>query len=235
MKQALTTFAILIGSLFAPVAASAAPLICNGPSGLVYALASSCATANVGVFPGFTVGNCLVIQADFSLGGGACGGGGGPTLAGTQTWTGVNTYTNTAGGLSVGTSGVDGPRIQIQSGSGGFNVPNFLGANSTHNCAGVNGDFLYFGDALGGGDVFTISSANAVGFCNNPVKFSHTVTLSGSPALVDASNNSASMQLGQSGAPSGACVSGSIYTRSDGTVGAAEYICYGSVWHASAT
>lgn len=100
MKHTLSVFALIIGSLFAPVAVSAAPLVCNGPAGLTYALASSCAAANVGVFPGFTVGNCLVVLTDFSFGGGACGGGGGSplgTFASFQTGSTSGTTTISAG------------------------------------------------------------------------------------------------------------------------------------------
>jgi hypothetical protein len=53
---------------------------------------------------------------------------------------------------------------------------------------------------------------------------SHTLTL-----------GTATISLGNTGAPSDPCVNGSIYTRSDGTVGASHYDCYGAVWHASAT
>ncbi len=103
MKSAITTAALILGSLFAPVAVAAAPLVCSGPTGLVYVLSASCAASNVGVFPGFTVGNCLVVQSDFSLGGGACGGGGG---------------SNFPTGITTGVPGVDGPFAIVSSSSG---------------------------------------------------------------------------------------------------------------------
>src|ERR1700678_4164341 len=76
MKHALSGFALIIGSLFAPVAVQAAPFVCSGPSGLVYVLAVSCAQANVGVFPATSSGQCLVVQADLSIGFASCGGSG---------------------------------------------------------------------------------------------------------------------------------------------------------------
>ena len=78
MKHFIPAFALLISSLFAPVAASAAvaPFVCNGPSGLVYILQLSCVQSNVGVFPAANVGQCLVVQNDLSLGFAACVGSG---------------------------------------------------------------------------------------------------------------------------------------------------------------
>lgn len=99
------------------------------------------------------------------------GGGGGPTLAANQTWTGVNSYTNVAGGLAFGTALTNQIDMTFQSGSNGFGILNKLGVNSTRNCGSVGGfgyygDFLDFYDTAGGGDAFTINNANNVGFCD---------------------------------------------------------------------
>jgi hypothetical protein len=165
LLASLTSSALLIGSLFAPVAVSAAPLICNGPGGLVFALADSCAAANVGVFPGFTIGQCLVIQADLSLAGGTCGGGGGgPTLAGNNTWTGQNTFNNAAG-VTIGTSNVGQmPEISLGQVAGNNNFT-LIGTNHSDVCSGVPGDFLDIGSVgFGGGPLMTMNM-NAIGFC----------------------------------------------------------------------
>jgi hypothetical protein len=81
MKHLIPTFALLIGSLFAPVAVSAqTPIVCSGPSGLVYTISPGqfpyspvqCSDENVGNFPAATSGQCLVVNAYLALVFGAC-------------------------------------------------------------------------------------------------------------------------------------------------------------------
>lgn len=107
MKHLISVLILVSGMMVAPVQASAAPLVCSSANGLVYVLAASCAAANVDVMPGFTVGNCLVVQADFSLGGGACGGGGG---------------SNFPTGITTGVPATDGPLAVVQGSTGFFTL-----------------------------------------------------------------------------------------------------------------
>lgn len=279
MKSFCASLALLAGMFSCsggPV--SAAPLVCSGPTGLVYVLAASCAESNVGVFPGFTVGNCLVVQSDFSLGGGTCGGGGaviptpsatgqlisttngstfsllnvgatgqvltvaggvpawaspapgGASLSANQTFTGANTFSNSAG-ISVGPAGdIDVPTV-IKWGSANAGAIS-LGSDTTKTCAGIPGFSLALVDA--GGAALT-SSDGGTGVCSN-LFVNGVISMTGGHRLINfgATDGSApTLQLGMAGAPAGACNSGSIYTRSDGTTGASVYNCMTSAWVAA--
>jgi hypothetical protein len=131
--------------LFAPIKAQSAPLICSGPTGLVYVLAASCTAASLGVLPGFTVGNCLVVQSDFSLGGGACGGGGG---------------SNFPTGITTGVPGIDGPFAVVASLGGPVTF-------STSSTTGVGpyffGNDLLITDSVNG-PIVVIDNAGDAGF-----------------------------------------------------------------------
>lgn len=233
MKHLLPAFALLISSLFAPVAVSAAPLVCSGPTGLVYILAVSCAAANVGGFPGFTVGNCLVVQADFSLGGGACGGGGG---------------SNFPTGIMTGIPGADGPFAVVSSLGG----PVSFTTNSVITVSPLNvpGSDLLITDSTNGAilavDSFGNIGLGVAGISSGNINTWGTVTggqvisrgqasggVTSAPGYVDSGSSGASMQLGQSGAPSGLCIPGSLYTQFDGTLATTLYVCGpDTAWHA---
>jgi hypothetical protein len=217
----------------------------------VYVLAASCQAVNVGVFPGFTAGQCLVVQSDFSLGGGACGGGAGnPTLAGNNTWTGINSFTNAAG-TNLGVNGVDAScKANVGQGSNGnFNYTCF-GADSTISCS-VAGTTITADDLVIGNGTFNqymcVDNAQNVMFPGIVYIGSLTVggfTSGGSlTAIGNVTGNAfvsnrvggtaAIMVLGVPGAPSGVCPSGSIFMRSDGGAGTTFYTCVASAWVAN--
>ncbi len=154
----------------------------------------------------------------------------GASLSANQTFTGINAFSNTAG-VSFGPGGsVDVPTA-IKWGSANVGVIT-LGSDTTQVCGGVLGFSLALVDV--GGAALT-SSDGGTGICSN---LSVGGAISEGGQTLNFGGPSAAggtLLVGQSGAPSDPCVSGSIYTRSDGSVGAALYVCYGAVWHASAT
>lgn len=226
MKHWLPTFALLISSLFAPVAVSAQPLVCNGPSGLVYVTVSSCATGNVGTFGGAPVGDCLVVDSLLELTFGACGGGGGGS--------------NFPTGITTGIPGSNGPFAIVASAGGPVG---FTTNNTTCLPAGnqVFGADLCINDNVNG-FIFGIDSSGDVGIgsaTGGPASFiTNGGTFTGgnfistvSPGYTDGTAGGASMRLGQAGAPTGTCASGSIYTRNDGTtLATTRYTCVSSGW-----
>lgn len=273
MKNLILTLSLIAGMLIAPGAASAAPLVCSGSSGLVYVLATSCTAASLGVFPGFTVGNCLVVQSDFSLGGGACGGGGGGVTSVTSANPLFLTVSPTTGDVVVGLptdvrtcDGVAGSEFALLMPTNfGVHPGMTFNGNQVAFCGGALLSQNGFASASFGPADSTITTQqyaiNSVGASLTAIGSSATDTVSGvdcqnyeidinnnSPAFcisnglkagfassVSIGGTSATIILGQTGAPSGACVSGSLYTRSDGGVGSTLYACEASAWVAAGT
>ncbi len=165
------------------------------------------------------------------------GGGGGPSLAADQTWTGINTYTNAAGGIVLGTSHTNQhPEILFGS-AGAPSGFSYIGSGDGSNNTTVRtivGNVLELGygyTVFGGGfaPTMTLDSSGNVGI--QQTLHAGQVTSS----MYNDAASGASMSLGQTGAPSGACASGSIYTRADGTPGATFYACESTVWVAATT
>ena len=204
--------------------------------------------------PGIVAGQCFAASSDTTpvVVPVACGGGGGgPTLAGNNVWTGVNAFTNTAGTQfgALNTPNANQPtQVLIAAGAGinGAGAGNFttIGADSTVNCGGAftanNGDALVLNNSISG-PILTVDLNSTTTFCNSmnvigPITTSGGLIASGNvlaQGVVDTLGGNATFLMGRTGAPSGACISGSIYTRSDGTTGASVYNCLSSAWVAA--
>jgi hypothetical protein len=168
MRHLLSCFALIGAGLIAPVAVQAAPLICNGPSGLVYVLQTSCAAANVGVFPGFTVGDCLVVQADLSFGDGTCGGGGGgPTLAGNNVFTGMNTFNNATLPITLGTSGTPGTFLEWGMAPTVGGTFASLGSSLSTTVAGITGSAMLITNVHNGNPLLALDRQGRLGIGAN--------------------------------------------------------------------
>ena len=66
----------------------------------------------------------------------------------------------------------------------------------------------------------------------------NTQTIQGNLTFLNAIKmgaSAATLQFGVTGAPSGTCVSGSLYVRADGGSGTTVYACYSTAWHAATT
>jgi hypothetical protein len=138
-------------------------------------------------------------------------------------------YVTTSGGafyVSGATSGIDVPQGLIITGKS--SSPLTLGTDSTKTCAGVNGGGMALGSEAGG--IFMTQHLSSVGFCADL-----TAPSLNSQNGAQIGNTGATIILGQTGVPSGACVSGSIYTRSEGGAGSTLYGCYSATWHAATT
>ena len=85
---------------------------------------------------------------------------GGPTLVATQTWTGINTFSNAVS--NFGTNGTD-TKINIGTSTGTI----YIGSDATKTCAGITGDAFVINDpGLGGSSILTSNdSINALGIC----------------------------------------------------------------------
>jgi hypothetical protein len=256
MKRLLVSLVLASAVLAAPAYAAVTPSCTYGGSGITQATNGAIviisAVDNTCIFTPLAVGSSgqvLTSNGANTLPSFAAGGGG-PTLAGTNNWTGTNNY---------GAAGVNnGSLINIKSGvSGGGDVLN-IGADKTQTCLGSTGNLLAVNDSFANGPFMLVDAglddvafcatiltfqirnsgayadgANSVGTSGQVLSSTGSATAWVSPPVSSA--NSATALLGQTGAPAGACVNGSIYTRSDGTVGASHYDCYGLTWHAAAT
>ncbi len=260
MKNLILILILVGGCLISPVRSNAAPLICaatlnDNTSVLVPVLGTSCSAAFVakktGSVPGLTNGQCLqVISGDIGLG--SCGTSGAATLAGDNAFTGNNTF---------GNSGTYSAPIKVLGGFAGTGKSGFgfytLGSSATDSCSGIVGQYVDLVVDIGGaynGPAMTIDHSGFVGLCKNlflggnllssngsisaaSLNSSGGILLSNSGTYADytGGGGAATMSLGQTGAPSGACVSGSIYTRNDGSVGSTFYACESSLWVAATT
>jgi hypothetical protein len=203
--------------------------------------------------PGVVAGQCFKASNDTTpvVVPTACGGGG-PTLAGNNTWTGVNSFTNAAG-TNLGVNGVDAScKANVGQGSNGNFDYTCFGADSTISCS-VAGTTITADELVIGNGTFSqymcVDNAQNVMFPG--IVYIGSLTVGGFTsagpltAIGDVTGNlfrsnrvggtAAIMVLGVPGAPSGACANGSIYTRSDGGAGSTFYGCYGSAWHAATT
>jgi hypothetical protein len=189
------------------------------------------------VVTGATIGQCLTANP------------GGYIMA--LPCTGGPSSSNFPNGITTGVSGTAGPFAIVGTHSGtvtlsstAVDVPNL--------CVEVpnaNFDALVIRNNHSGEDIVcidsngTLSTATDInapygqveGFFVIGGNSSGTGTGFGSGGYQDGSGagDGAIMQLGRTGAPTGACTSGSIYTRSDGTTGASVYNCMTSAWVAA--
>lgn len=151
----------------------------------------------------------------------AAGGGGGPTLGGDNAWTGTSTF------ASAGTTPPYNPPIVVTADGGTEGVLKYSASGGPVTIGpNVGGAACFAGPVTGG--LLSVAQAGVPAlaldiFGNFQVCGAVYSGPSGAPIL-----------LGNTGAPSGACTNGSMYTRADGSVGAALYVCYGATWHASA-
>jgi hypothetical protein len=128
----------------------------------------------------------------------------------------------------LGTYGVDNPTGVIIYGTG---LDNFtqIGTNSTVSCGGIAGGGLLIADAGGSFPLITAdpqAPAGHLGICA-PLTVGAAVTAT---SYTDSTIN-ATMSLGQAAPPSGACISGSIYTNAAGTtLATTRYTCVATVW-----
>jgi hypothetical protein len=157
-------------------------------------------------------------------------------------------------GITTGVPGSDGPFATVASAGGpvGFTT-NIL---ATCGAGGATANDLLISDSGNGhivcldnaGNLEILGQFDANGGINSfggpivsdtgvraPVFFQTSPGFSSFGGYTDTSGSMATMQLGQTGAPSGACNSGSIYTRNDGGAGTTLYGCYSSTWHAATT
>jgi hypothetical protein len=195
-----------------------------------------------------TTNQCLLSNGTIPGWSSACG-----LLAADQTWTGINSFTNTAG-TNFGTPGVNNQNlVNIAEGAGAGDPFIHLGATSDPSwaCATVIPDGMDISNN-DTGSWMAFSAGGDMGFCygihlgSYLADFSNShgtsgqvlsSTVSGTAWVTTpvTSANTAAVLLGHAGAPAGACVSGSLYTRSDGGAGSTLYACESSVWVAATT
>jgi hypothetical protein len=235
MKNLIASIILISGVLFCmPVQsyATTTSLICSTPSGLIAVQGTTCSAAftskTTSTVPGLTEGLCAkVVSGELTYG--SCGGGGTTSTLGV-TGTYSAPFTVLGGYAGTGKTGF------------GFYT---LGSSATDTCDGRIGEYLDLVVDVGGaynGPDMTIDHFGQFGFCkslNVAGSVMTTVSVS-SPSLVTtgtyqdtSGGQEATMSLGQTGAPSGGCSSGSIYTRLDGTPGATLYVCQSSLWVAA--
>jgi hypothetical protein len=278
MKYQLSVFALICASLMAPANAAVTPKCTYGGSQITSATNGAIvivsAVDNACIFTPLAVGSVgqvLTSNGANTLPSFAAGGGGGPTLAGNNTWTGTNTYTNAAG-ANFGTPGVNSLNsVNIAEGVGGSAPYLNIGATNdpSWGCLGLLGTTGIFLDQNDGVFMEFDAQSSLVGFCSGfrtasidsfgVVRTRNDLVVNG--RIIDGSSlpgtsgqvlsstgsatawvtppvssaNTATILLGQTGAPAGACVNGSIYTRSEGGAGSTLYGCYSATWHAATT
>ncbi len=169
----------------------------------------------------------------------------------------IPTWGSCGGSTSdLGTSGTYSAPLKIEGGYAGSGKSGFgfftLGSSATDTCSGIVGEYVDLYVDIGGaynGPAMTINSKGSVGFCGGSGNSGlHAQRLSSSETVVAASGfllttdgtytdstggANATMSLGQIGAPSGTCASGSIYTQADGQSLSTNWICISGGWIAN--
>jgi hypothetical protein len=163
------------------------------------------------VVPGASSGECLMANPGGYITSGACNAGS-PTLAGDNTWTGANAFTQS---ITIGVPSTDGPGALFYGVNGLFQ----LNSNSSSFRAQVECDI-----ALGyGGPSLCIDSQGNLG----------TKSLNSSDTILHMGGfiGGATLELnGSQSPPSGTCVSGSLYVSRNGDLTSTLYVCVATAW-----
>lgn len=210
----------------------------------VPAMAQTFAPGNLYLMPPPTApGSCLVstgLRSAPAWSAGCVGGGVVPLGSFPGFQSGIHSSTLTISGGSTDTingqpcswyeiysSRTAGPILCVNT-SGAFD---FIGVTSSTVSAAMN---LNAEGALNVEGTLTDGAASS-GVAGQVLSSTGTATLWATPTSSNPSANGATESLGNVGAPTGACISGSIYTRSDGAVGSTLYACEASAWVAAST
>ncbi len=152
-------------------------------------------------------------------------------LDGNNTFSGTNTFSlginsgspnsySTFGTFGVGTGGT----VVIDNSATHCSVATNVSAfRISHSPVGI----LFCMDISGRTEFSNTVNVNA--------DLSSTGTIIAGNGFSDSVGSGANLMIGHTGAPSGTCTNGSIYTRSDGTPGAILYVCESNSWVAATT